>query len=262
MNTRFPLILSRLIFAAWPLALALLASESWAHSHIDVQATPSGQLMLVGATSETMVYVPPGEPFTRYAPGFPGGYYACELTFSSEDPLTPYALPRIQLISVSGPPGASFAFWEAGAVSPNWTRAAGWTATASDSPYFHTYEDGSGVGHIHGRLFTATQPGTYTVVFRAVDGSASAPRAPSDAYAVTLTVLAPPQLSLQIADGSAMLSFASRANLTYDLQVSTDLQTWRNVEGHDFIGGTGSLIELTDPLAGRSCVFYRLVEYF
>lgn len=262
MNTRFSPVLVRLIFAAWSLALALHAPASRAHSHVDVQATPSGQLLLIGATSETMVYVPPGEPFSGYATVFPGGYYACELTFGSADPLDPNALPRIQLISVSGPPGASFAFWEAGATSPTWTRPAGWTTTAGDSPSFHTYEDGSGVGHIHGRLFTATQPGTYTVVFRAIDGSASAPRAPSEAYAVTLTVLAPPQLSLRITDGAALLSFSSRANLTYDLQVSTDLQTWRTVEGHDFIGGTGSLIELTDPLAGRPRVFYRLVEYF
>jgi hypothetical protein len=242
------------------LGLALLSPVLSAHSHVDVQANPSGQLVLVGATSETMVYVPPGEPFTLYAPQFPGGYYATELTFSSEDPLTPNALPRIQLLSVSGPAGAAFAFWEAGATTPTWTRATGWKASGADYPDLITYEDSSGVGHIHGRLFTATHPGTYTVVFRAVDDLGGFQ--PSLPKTVTITALATPQLALRIESGNAVLSFASRAGLTYDLQVSTDLQSWANVPAHRLIDGTGATIELSDPLADRPRVFYRLVEYF
>lgn len=263
MKTRAFLASCRRLIGTWmpALGLSLLSPVLSAHSHVDVQAGPSGQLVLVGATKETMVYVPPGEPFTLYAPRFPGGYYATELTFSSEDPLTPNALPRIQIISVSGPAGATFAFWEAGATTPTWTRATGWNASGGDYPEFITYEDASGVGHIHGRLFTATHPGTYTVAFRAIDGTASAPRAASAPYVATIEVLATPPLSIGVADRIARLSFASRTEFTYDLQSSTDLVTWTNVPAHQFVAGTGGAIEVTDALAERVRVFYRLVEY-
>ena len=241
--------------------LALLGPVLSAHSHIDVQASASGQLVLVGATSEIMVYVPPGEPFTLFARQFPGGYYATELTFSSEDPLSPNALPRIQLLSVTGPAGAAFAFWEAGATAPTWTRPAGWTASGGDYPDFVTYEDESGVGHIHGRLFTATHPGTYTVNFRAVDGTPSVPRAASAPHLVTIEVLATPPLSIAVEDRIARLSFSSRNEFTYDLQSSADLLTWTTVPVHQFVAGTGEAIEFADALAERARVFYRLVEY-
>jgi hypothetical protein len=59
------------------------------------------------------------------------------------------------------------------------------------------------------------------------------------------------------------LSFASRANLVYDLQVCTDLESgeWDNVNPHTFMDGDGGMIPMTDPVAGRPRAFYRLVEY-
>jgi hypothetical protein len=230
-----------------------------AHGHIDVRPdtiSPS-KLALVGSSSETMLHVPPGEPFSFYAPSFPGGYYACELTISHEDP--DGSSPSVQLLSVAGPAGALFGFWEAGALTPIWSRPSGWTATHTDRPAFHT-DDQGGYGHIHGRVFTATHPGTYTIAFRVADEEGLFQ--PSEPKTVTFNVLATPQLSLRIEAGSAILSFASRAGLTYDLQVSTDLHAWANVSTHRFLEGTGSTIELTDPLADRPRVFYRLVEYF
>ena len=263
MNTcAFPVSFRRFV-GIWMAAfgLVLLSPVLSAHIHVDVQAAPSGQLILVGATSETMVYVPPGEPFTLYARQFPGGYYAAELTFSSEDPLTPNALPHIQLLSVSGPEGAAFAFWEAGATAPTWTRATGWTASGSDHPDFITYEDESGVGHIHGRLFTATHPGTYTIAFRAINGNTLAPRVASEARVITIEVLATPPLSIRAEAGLARLSFTSRTDFTYDLQTSPNLVNWNNVPAHQFIAGTGEVLECSDALTDRSQVFYRLVEY-
>lgn len=239
--------------------LVSAASLLHAHSHIDVQPDPArpGRLALVGASSETMLYVPPGEPFSSYAPDFPGRYYACELTFSHEDP--DGSDPRVQLLSVSGPEGASFAFWEAGATTPTWSRPTGWTATATDRPDLHT-DDMGGYGHIHGRVFTATHPGAYTVVFRASDNLGGFE--PSTPKSVSLNVLATPQLALRIESGNAVLSFASRAGLTYDLQVSTDLAAWGPVAPHAGVLGTGDQIALFDPLAGRPRVFFRLVEYY
>lgn len=237
--------------------LTFAAAPLRAHSHIDVGAS-GAQLVLVGPGTETMVYVPRGEPFSSYATHFPGGYYACELTFSSED--ISGSTPRIQLLSVTGPAEGSFAFWETNATTPTWSRPSGWTSTAQDLPSLVTYEDGTGYGHIHGRLFTATAPGIYTIVFRAIDDGGA--RAASDHKSVTITVHATPALSLQVSAGIANLTFTSHANLTYDLQVSTDLVTWTNVSDNTFITGTGSNISLSDPIADRPRVFYRLVEYF
>lgn len=240
----------------------LLATSSplRAHGHLDVR--PDGnqpdRLALEGTLTETAVYVPRGEPFSGYAPLFPGGYYACELTFSHEDP--DGSLPRAELLTVEGPPGATFAFWEVNATAPTWSRPTGWTAEDGERPSFAIYEDGSGYGHIHGRLFSATHPGIYSVRFRAVDERGA--YAPSLPVTVVFTVHATPPLTLTVLAGEARLSFSSRAGLTYDLQVSTDLSTWHEVRGRTFIAGTGARIELTDLIADRPRVFYRLVEYF
>ncbi len=231
-----------------------------AHGHLDVRPDDNQptRLTLEGSVEETAVYVPPGEPFSGYAPRFPGGYYASELTFSHEDP--DGSLPRAELVSVVGPAGATFAFWEVDAATPTWSRSTGWVATDGDRPSFAIYEDGTGYGHIHGRLFTAAHPGIYTVQLRAVDERGVF--SPSLPVTVTFTVHATPPLTLAVVAGEARLGFTSRLGLTYDLQVSTDLSTWTTVAGRAFISGTGARIELTDPIADRPRVFYRLVEYF
>jgi surface-anchored protein len=115
--------------------------------------------------------------------------------------------------------------------------------------------------HAHGRAFTMDRPGTYTVTFRAVDAagkfSASANKT------ITFIAQQPPKLSIGAAGGNVSLTFTSRANLVYDLQVCTDLESgiWRNVEPHTFIDGYGDVKSMTDPVARRPRAFYRLVEY-
>jgi hypothetical protein len=66
-----------------------------------------------------------------------------------------------------------------------------------------------------------------------------------------------------VAGGNVWLAFTSRANLTYDLQICTDLASgvWRNVEPHTFIDGDGNGKNMSDPVARRPRAFYRLVEY-
>src|SRR5262245_6786843 len=79
---------------------------------------------------------------------------------------------RARILSVTGPPGGEFAFWETGATSPTITVAAGQTGTNS---FNVTQTDGSPTadpfGHIHGRRMTLTKPGIYTVAFQAFDTS-------------------------------------------------------------------------------------------
>ncbi|MEY4489123.1 MAG: hypothetical protein RIQ79_1631 [Verrucomicrobiota bacterium] len=247
------------------LATATSALRLAAHDHIEVGVDPAdaARLGLSGPAYQLALYVPRGEPFSAYLPQFPGGAYPAELTFAADGDVLDFAtgaLPKMELVSVSGPEGACFSFWEIAATAPTWTRLTGWTSSATDRPSIIVYEDLTGYGHIHGRVFSVDQPGTYQVVFRAVDAvgvySNSLPKT------VTFTALATPQLSIRIESGDAKLSFTSRAGLTYDLQVSTDLQTWANIDTHRFIDGTGASMELSDPLADRPRVFYRLVEYY
>lgn len=76
----------------------------------------------------------------------------------------------VQLVSVEGPAGGSFAFWDSGATTPTIDLMTGTTGTNS---WRLSESDGAPgtdpYGHIHGRRFTATIPGIYTVGFRAID---------------------------------------------------------------------------------------------
>ena len=232
-----------------------------AHEHVEVGrvSASSNQLAMSGPSQQLALYVPLREFFSGYLPDFPGGWHACELTFTTETgalPMANGADPRIEIVAVTGPTGGSFAFWEVGATAPTWWRTAGWTGAGV---VFPVVLDGD--THAHGRAFTMDRPGTYTVTFRAVDAagkfSASANKT------ITFIAQQPPKLSIGVAGGNVSLTFTSRANLTYDLQVCTDLESgiWRNVESHTFIDGYGDVKNMTDPVARRPRVFYRLVEY-
>src|SRR5688572_30712367 len=79
---------------------------------------------------------------------------------------------RAAILSVKGPAGGEFAFWESGATNPTLSLVSGGTGTNS---YNVTQTDGTPgadpFGHVHGRRFTATKPGIYTVAFQAFDAS-------------------------------------------------------------------------------------------
>lgn len=232
-----------------------------AHDHLEVGVDPTNaeRLGLAGPAVQLALYVPLGEFFSGYLPDFPGGWHASELTFTTEtNELEPAedADPRIEIVSVTGPAGGSFAFWEVGATAPTWWRAAGWTGAGEVFPVIL-----GGDPHVHGRAFTMDRPGSYTVTFRAVD--AAGRFAPSPTKTITFHALQPPKLSIGVNGPNVSLSFTSRPNLVYDLQVCTDLESgiWTEVGPHTFMDGDGGVIEMTDPLAGRPRAFYRLVEY-
>ena len=243
------------------LILLLSLGAVRAHDHIEVGrvSVASNQLALSGPSQQLALYVPLREFFSGYLPQFPGGWHACELTFTTETNAlqeAPGANPRIEIVSVQGPAGGSFAFWEVGAVAPTWLRAAGWTGTGATFPVIL-----NGDTHAHGRAFTMDRPGTYTVTFRAVD--AAGKFTPSANKTITFVAQQPPKLSIGMVGWNVSLSFTSRANLVYDLQVCTDLESgvWTGVELHTFIDGDGDVKNMSDPVAGRPRAFYRLVEY-
>ncbi len=235
--------------------ILLWAALSHAHDHVDVGLDPGNQqrLYLLGPGYQEALYVPRGEPFSSYVPDFPGGWFACELTFATDLAANPW----IEIISVNGPTGGSFSFWEVGALGPTWSRTTGWTlgqGSAATFPVIYLGET-----HQHGRAFTLDRPGTYSVTFRAVD--ADGILTPSEEKIVTFQALPPPRLSIRIENGQVLVSFLSRLNLLYDLQISTDLASgaWNSVVP-EFIDGDGTVIETALPLS-HPRAFFRLIEF-
>ncbi len=248
------LLIPALIFTAW----------AQAHDHVEVgqsSENPS-QLGLNGPGYQLALYVPQREPFSGYAPDFPGGYFACELTFTTEVNVLDSAGgsdPVIELVSVTGPAGAFFSFWESVATTPTWSRSSGWNQTVFDRPSFPVILGGE--THAHGRIFTADRPGDYQIIFRARDKNNLF--SPSANFTMTFHAQLPPPLSIQIKNGQALISFMSREHLVYDLQICTDLAAnrWINVEGKIGIDGNGLKTECPLPL-NYPRAFFRIVEYY
>ena len=232
-----------------------------AHDHVEIGVDPlnATRLGFDGPGYQLATYVPPGEPFSGYLPDFPGDWFACELTFTTEvnalEP-APEANPRIEVLSVQGPPGGSFVFFELGETTPAWSKPAGWTNAPGDAATIDVILGGE--NHVHGRAFAMDLPGEYTVVFRAVDMDALF--TPTLPKAVTFVAQSPPRLAVTIAGSSVALSFSSRLNLDYDLQYTTNVASggWST---QTTIFGDGQSKNHSMSINGMPQAFFRLVEY-
>jgi len=239
-----------------------LTVRAYSHDHEEVGLSPTdtNRLALDGPSFQLALYVPAGEFFSGYTPSFPGGCFADELTFTTETTaLNPAegSDPEIQLLAVTGPAGGSFSFWDVGSSTATWSRPCGWTQTSTDRPAFPVALGGD--GHVHGRAFSVNRPGDYQVAFRAVDRNALFQNSPD--FTVTFRALSPPPLSIRLANGQAVISFTSRLNLTYELQICTQLSSglWSPALSSS-IDGDGGLREITLPLY-HPRAFFRLVEF-
>jgi hypothetical protein len=88
----------------------------------------------------------------------------------------PGSVIHFQITDVKGPAGGAFEFWETTGSAPAFSIPVGGGASnlvkvtlANGAPGDNPY------GHIHGRRFTATSPGIYSVTFRAFDLSTNGP---------------------------------------------------------------------------------------
>jgi hypothetical protein len=251
-----------------PITFILLAtfaavSPLRAHEHIEIGFDPSNpnRLLPYGPASHQATFFPGGEMPSSSFIVFPGGTYATELTFSAFDNIDSPpgdAFVRVKLLAVSGPAGGTFSFWEVGSTSPTWTRAAGWSASGGDEPGLEVSEDNTGYGHTHGRAFTCSKAGVYDATFQAVDDLGN--YTSSLPFVVRLTAIDPPKLSIRMESNAAKMTFTGRNGLNYDVQKSTTLQpnSWTTL---DTLGGTGSMLEFSEPVGGQTRVFYRIVEY-
>lgn len=212
------------------------------HGHANAGAS-GGQLIIenyndfigfdIAMTYVPLDYVYPGTGtnLTKYA-----GYYQGNVTFAVLAATGANGGPEanapalgsyiyLKLVSVDGPDGGSFGFWESGALAPTYSMM----ADASGGSDLWKLSNNNGVagsdpfGHIHGRRFSVTAPGTYTVGFQLVDLSTNGPggtpvySSPSQVYYFSFnTVPEPSTLVLIGLAGVAGLACLRRRKASVD----------------------------------------------
>ena len=168
-----------------------------------------------------------------------------------------------QLVSVDGPLGGEFAFWESGATTPTIRLACGATGTNAWRVSENDGSPGSDpYGHFHGRRFTATKPGIYTVGFRALDhssnGAGSGPiHSPSGVLKVFFQ--AGVNLASVTRTGNvATVTFGGMVNWDFILQCSANLNgtNWFDIGSTP---GADALQTISDPEATNAMRSYRVL---
>jgi hypothetical protein len=208
----------------------------------------------------------------RYA-----GYYHGGLTLSvlpatanagGPDPRAPApgAFIEAGIAGVEGPSGGEFGFWEAEAPAPTERVAVGGTGVGTWAISDSDGSPGSDpFGHIHGRRFTATEPGLYRVGFFLVDTSTNGAdggpiHAPSDVLWIQF------QAGLVIASvvrgpGTAAVTFGSPANRVLTLETATNLETGTTwIPVGDPVLGDEHFQTVIDESAVHPVQYYRVRE--
>lgn len=233
-------------------------NDQLAFEHAEIFATSSNYV-------KTLTYATAG----TYA-----GYYQGNITLTAvaatEAHLGPFTnSPALgahlfaQLVSVDGPAGGAFAFWDTGATSPTFSLAGGTTGT---NTWQLSQNDGSPVtdpyGHFHGRRFTATKPGIYIVGFRGWDYSTNGVNGgpihtPSEILKVYFQ--AGDQIRLiEAYTNKVHITFGARAGFTWQLQDATEVDSpkWQDIG--DLIAGDDYFHEVTEEFLGGSNRVYRV----
>jgi hypothetical protein len=281
---------------------------------VNNQPIPGGPLQLLDSAGQPLVLLPGGivnKTFhllarpTGYRTTAPfqycGGYYSLDerprtlfpadsfsFTALSDGqieaaaPLHAHTGARIwmEIVSVSGPPGATFGFWES-----NWSASNDSPSSvfATNQPVgennlfilSESFFDDAGEdpqGHIHGRAWSADQPGTYLVGFRLVDLSANRPgglpwHTPSQIYYFRFEAGPSFQPVVQRVGATCKLTWSSQMGtsdlfsqpgIPFTIERATMLNppNWQPIG--TVTGTTGATATFTDstPPAGKA--FYRL----
>lgn len=167
--------------------LAMLAESAFAqdHGHLNIGAVGTNQndQLIFDNAAVFFTSIDYVKTLDYASSGTYAGYYQGNITLTVRAATVAHLGPEAnapalgsrifaQLVSVDGPQGGAFAFWDTGATAPTLSLACGTTGT---NTFRVSENDGSPgtdpFGHIHGRRFTATKPGIYTVGFSAFDFS-------------------------------------------------------------------------------------------
>jgi MYXO-CTERM domain-containing protein len=125
---------------------------------------------------------------------------------------------ELGIVSVTGPDGGQFAFWDTGATTPTFSYASGFSVASPVSTWDLSDPATAGdpgedpFGHLHGRRLTATVPGNYTVGFKIVDtsvnGTGGGPiHSASETFLVNFSAVPEPEEYAAVA-AAALVGFA------------------------------------------------------
>jgi hypothetical protein len=212
--------------------------------------------------------------------GLNAGYYRGDaLTFSALAGTIPNGGPiaghaafgsrlAVQVVSVAGPPGGSFAFWEGDGESDLGAITFSVPAGTTNGTNYLVISENEGqpgadpYGHIHGREFTASLPGTYFVGFRVIDlstnGAGGGPiQSPSDVLPVKFQAGLRIE-TIQTFTNRVTISFRSPPAISNLLEAITSPGSggWLPVAGP--LRGNNNLQFLTETNAPFGKRFYRL----
>jgi hypothetical protein len=178
------------ILAAIGIAAFGVHSKAQDHGHLNVgveSQAPGSKLIFangsVFATNSGYVKTLTFTNAATYASYFQGNTTLTVLPATADnagpDPQAPLlgAYVGAQLVSLEGPDGGKFGFWDIGATVPTFSIQSG--ETGGTNLWIISENDGSAgadpYGHIHGRRWTLNKPGVYKLGLRALDLSTNGP---------------------------------------------------------------------------------------
>jgi hypothetical protein len=212
--------------------------------------------------------------------GLNAGYYRGDvLTFSALAATPPNGGPiaghaafgsllAVQVVSVEGPAGGSFAFWEGDGESDLGNITFSVAAGTTNGTNYLVIGENNGVsgadpyGHIHGREFTTSMPGIYIVGFRVIDistnGVGGGPiQSPSDALLVRFQAGLRIE-SMQTFTNRVAVSFRSPPGISNLLESAASISLVDWLPAAPPLRGNNNLQSFTDTNAPAGSRFYRI----
>ena len=270
------------------LGLGVFTLPSWADTHIYAGALGTNQNDKLYFSNGTLfdaglsIYALPQILRTN---GLNTGFYRGDaLTFSAL-PATPAnggpitnqsgtlnaalgAQLAVQVVSVAGPPGGSFAFWEGDGESDLGNITFSVPVGTTNGANYLVISENNGepgadpYGHIHGREFTASAPGIYIVGFRVIDlstnGVGGGPiQSPSDVLPVRFQAGLRIE-AIQTFAGSVAVSFRSPPGISNLLEATSSLPSTNWQPAAAPLRGNNALQSFTDTNAPTGNRFYRI----
>jgi hypothetical protein len=151
-----------------------------------------------------------------------------------------------EVVSVSGPPGGTFYFWEQGNGRPTYSFPVGGPYPAGKNRIILSNceqgagrPDGDPFGAIRGRRFSVDKAGEYTVTFQLYDTSENHPttvgapiHAPSDPLTIKFSTAVDIGITrFSLNNNTAQLVYKQGLLTNMFVEVSTNLMTWEPVAG-------------------------------
>ena len=213
------------------------------HGHLNVGATAGTQnsaLIFANGSDfapathyvKTLIYTNAGKYVGLYQGNITLTALPRTAAHAGPDPSAPAfgSLIQASMVSVTGPVGGEFSFWENGASKATFTLRTGRTGT---NLWKLSENDGAPgtdpYGHIHGRRFSATLPGIYTVGFQAFDistnGMGGGPiHTPSSITQVTFQAgVNMESIEPDYEEGHVHVRFGAMAGFSWQLEASANV---------------------------------------